>query len=280
LKAFPDDVYLAVAKQKSPKSEYMDKKWGELWDAFEQSGFLPGAVDVIKNNMPASDRQQAEEVFAQATELLGDIDWLAFIENQFAFGMRFEEYKGLSQNPNDYIPSFAFLSLLDDAIVEQQFTGISELAAKVSEFHEVIQFESTETTFKLSITEAQVTFEVYGERIGSIILVSLHEGFAKEMVTLLTEEGGNHLINHTRITPIWSTGFPCLIPSSAILTGARFWISFSQPSPMESNQITIPILRSWNLFSGLLTVYLRKFASSSEPPPSDASKVIRLLKNR
>ena len=152
-KAIPDDVFIASVERHNPEREFLEKYWGEVWDAFMKSGVIEDGLELALSALDDEQGAELNRIKDRFTELFAAGDWKALGSGQVAFGERFAARKSgelgsvakLVIGPPDFVMMFRNT----DEIAEKNFnamTGILKAAVEEinSAANEELQIEQSE----------------------------------------------------------------------------------------------------------------------------------------
>lgn len=86
--AVPDDVFLCVAERPNPEREFLNAYWGEVWEAFQDSGVCEEAMDTITLLLDEEQQAEVERLMDRAHTLIEGVDWEALGGRELVFAER------------------------------------------------------------------------------------------------------------------------------------------------------------------------------------------------
>lgn len=88
-RAIPADAFIAVAARANPERAYLDEYWGEVIQAFMDSGVLDDVWDLITNAMNEEQLETVEDVRDRFGELCQRVDWCDLFGGEMVHAGRF-----------------------------------------------------------------------------------------------------------------------------------------------------------------------------------------------
>lgn len=86
-KGISSDAYIYVRATHNHERGFLDPCWDRVLKAFNESGIVEEVKGIVSEMMGASDTQALESMIGPYMDLLKAVDWGAFIEDEFVFGV-------------------------------------------------------------------------------------------------------------------------------------------------------------------------------------------------
>ena len=100
----PNDVFLYTAARHNPEREFLDRYWGEVFEALRQSGVGDDAIELLGSllGLDAEQAAEVERLKQRASQLLAGVDWKQLAGKEFVFAERFVPPAGISDQRPPY----------------------------------------------------------------------------------------------------------------------------------------------------------------------------------
>lgn len=87
-RAVPNDVFLYVAGQDNPEHEFLDRYWGEVFDALAECGVVEDLMEVVGSFLGEEEMAEVERLKERASQLLAGVDWEQLASREMVFAER------------------------------------------------------------------------------------------------------------------------------------------------------------------------------------------------
>jgi hypothetical protein len=182
--AVPDDVFLCVVTQHNPDRAFLDRYWGEVFDALVQTGVGDDVMELIGSFANAEQRAEIERLKGRALELIRGVDWKSLASKEMAFAERLPTPLLPSSGPVVIMPRMAFLFRGEDAAYN--YEGLVEILSAVAE-----EINRAIGSRLLIVDRAKLMG-------GDVARLMLANGHARAEISLtLTDEGAGRLAEIT-----------------------------------------------------------------------------------
>ena len=132
--AIPDDVFLFVQARHNPARQFLDGYWGEVLEAFHDSGIVADLLASIHFKSDAGDDEgHFERIKTRAGALVHAVDWSDLLGKEMAYAERMPDFANRPPGPDPGIPDFVFLFRNDPESTERNFKGLSAIAEAIVE---------------------------------------------------------------------------------------------------------------------------------------------------
>jgi len=116
-KYIPEDVWLYTSYAPTPEREFLDKHWGEVWQAIRDSGIGQDILRIMSSGMDAQDKASFDEFMQKARQLINGVVWEDLVGGHFVFAERF----------TDLVPDIIILLRPAPDTLEQNVNGLVEI---------------------------------------------------------------------------------------------------------------------------------------------------------
>ena len=191
----PDDVFLLASDSPNVEREFLDKYWGEVYDALRETGIGADAMELISSLLGEEQVAEVERLKALATELVDGVNWDDLVGKEFAFAMRMPPAIQEAGHVTIASPDQAWLFRGADGSGSQNFTGlVAFLQAIVTEINKLAGQEvlGVLTTEEPGTQMARLAFPMppginYDLRIaqrGDLIIIALGNEMMPDILAL------------------------------------------------------------------------------------------------
>lgn len=197
LSAIPDDVLLVVDGRHNPERQFIEDYWREVQQAFEKSGVVKDAIELVFTHLTEDQQSEANRVLERFTELVKAVDWHGLGAGEVAFTERMmtpqRTNSGLTMGPPDMVVLFRG----DPAIAGKNYAGLTALLdAGVDEINKAagvtLKTERTKrgaaelATFDVTQSVPQAPrIPITVGRSGDVLLISLGTKLRDDVLDLL-----------------------------------------------------------------------------------------------
>ena len=89
--AVPDDVFICVAGRHNAERKFLEDYWGEVIDAFKQTGITSDVMELLGSFLGDEQRAEVDRLKERASQLLDGVDWKALGGGEMVFAERLGE---------------------------------------------------------------------------------------------------------------------------------------------------------------------------------------------
>lgn len=86
--AIPDDMFIVTANRPNPERQFLDDYWGEVCQAFEDSGTVAEVLDLVISFSDEDQRAEIRRIQDKFTKLIDAVEWSRLASKEIAFGER------------------------------------------------------------------------------------------------------------------------------------------------------------------------------------------------
>jgi tetratricopeptide (TPR) repeat protein len=203
----PDDVFLFVEMRRNPERGFVEKYWGEVFEALEQSGIGADLFELIASlaRFDAGARAEIERIKQRATDLVRAVDWDQLAGQEIVFAERFEAPIEMSrQRPPVMIANMVWICRGGPEGVSENYAAlVAILDALVEEVNraagaEVLSVERTsrgETEISsvdfLGMVPGAPALPLYVAMRQDVLIIALREALFAD-VTAMLEGSSSH----------------------------------------------------------------------------------------
>ena len=166
--AIPNDVFLYVAQRHNPEREFLDRYWGEVFEALAQSGIGEDLLDLLGSLLGAEQAAEVERLRERASQLLDGVDWEQLAGQEMVFAERFDPPTQISdQDPPIPMAEIVWLLRGSGEGAAQNYEGlVAILEAMAEEVNKALGAEAlhVEKTTRM------------GTRVASLDLLAVRPG--------------------------------------------------------------------------------------------------------
>ena len=87
-RAVPNDVFFYVAERHNPEREFLERYWGEVFEALSQSGVGNDLLELIGSLFGAEQKAEFDRLKERASQLLAGVDWKQLAGKEMVFAER------------------------------------------------------------------------------------------------------------------------------------------------------------------------------------------------
>ncbi len=165
MQAVPSDVFLCVAARHNPQREFLDRYWGEVFDALLRSGIGDDIGQLIISFLGPDQRTEFARLKARALELSAGVDWRQLFAGEMVFAERlpapvWRARGGVTMGP----PEMAWLFRGETAGSAANYAGLAAIIDAL-----VVEINQAAGREVLVVHRA-------GHAGADMVLVQLHEG--------------------------------------------------------------------------------------------------------
>ena len=84
-RAVPNDVFFYVAERHNPEREFLERYWGEVFEALSQSGVDKDLLELIGSLFGAEQKAEFDRLKERASQLLAGVDWKQLAGKEMVF---------------------------------------------------------------------------------------------------------------------------------------------------------------------------------------------------
>jgi tetratricopeptide (TPR) repeat protein len=88
MNAIPDDMFVVTASRPHPQRQFLDDYWGQVWQAFEDSGTTGEVLELVLSFTDDEHRSKFNRIRKHFTGLAGNVQWSELGSKEVAFGER------------------------------------------------------------------------------------------------------------------------------------------------------------------------------------------------
>ncbi|MCC7291037.1 MAG: hypothetical protein IT449_03125 [Phycisphaerales bacterium] len=134
-KFVPGNAWMYIHHVDNAERAFIEKEWGEVFDAFHKSGILNDVKNFALSNMPSEeDRKKATEVLDTVIKLVEGVEWEKLAAKEFAFAERLAPP----------LPEYIFLFRGADGSGEKNFQGLLEILKTIASLKADLQLKQAE----------------------------------------------------------------------------------------------------------------------------------------
>lgn len=253
VRAVPNDVFLCVAGQHNPEREFLDRYWGEVWDALKQSGVGEDLLELIGTFLDAEQNAEVQRLRERVSRLLEGVDWERLIGGEVVFAERLSFQ--VSHNVSMGVPDMVWLARGDREGAAHNFEGLAAiLGAMVEEINNAAGADL------LAVARTERT----GAKIASVNLLAMVPGAP---MMLLTVAQRDDVVFITLGDEMLSDVLGLLSGSASkgtLADEARFKAAFAALPPLEDSMVFFDMQTMLKPLRGLM-----KVATSEIKSPPD-----------
>lgn len=135
----PNDVFLYVAERHSSEREFLDRYWGEVFEALWQSGVGGDLLDLLDSLLGADQKAEVERIKERAAQLLAGVDWKGLAVKETVFAERLPLPMRLPNRGVVMMPQMVWLLRGSGEGAAQNFEGLTAiLDAMVDEMNRLV----------------------------------------------------------------------------------------------------------------------------------------------
>ena len=130
----PNDVFLFAAQRHSPEPGFLDRYWGEVFDALADSGVGNDLIDLFTLLLDEKQSVELERIKNRMSRLIDGVDWQRLPGQEFVFAERFDPPESISdQHPPLMMANLIFISRGSVDGVAENYAGLVEILEAIVE---------------------------------------------------------------------------------------------------------------------------------------------------
>jgi len=182
-KAVPSDVFIAIVAKANPEREYLCEYWGEVTQAFLDSGILGDIWSMITDAVPDENLDEFEDAEERFGELLTAVDWGELLEKEMIYTGRYRSFSA---------GGMTYEGLLAGRMSkEKAAANYAALKAILQEIEKLVATQAGEGVVVVTETkEGDLSFTTFGP--SEVPDVGISIGVRKDVI--MVSFGGNGLL--------------------------------------------------------------------------------------
>lgn len=199
----PDDVCAFTACAHNAERDFLDRYWGEVFEAVRESGIGPDVVELVGTFIPESEQEQIDELKELASKLIAGVNWSGLVGGETAFAMRpmkvVQFWSNVMMPPPDEVwlfrgsvglaaENFTGLVAILDAMAEQ-INGMLESEVMKVEKGEQFGARTASLDLLAMIPVPGLSMKVSVAHRGDMIVIALGERMLTDVLALMDGKG-------------------------------------------------------------------------------------------
>jgi tetratricopeptide (TPR) repeat protein len=131
--AVPDDVFVYTAVRHNPERGFLDRYWGEVFDALAQCGVGEDLLDLVSSLLGAEHKDEVARLKERASQLLAGVDWGQLAAKEMVFAERLPPPMRISPRGIVMPPNWIWLFRGSGEGPAQNFEGLAAILEGVAE---------------------------------------------------------------------------------------------------------------------------------------------------
>lgn len=264
-RAAPADAFITVAARGNAERKFLTEYWGDVSQAFWDSGIVTDVWDLIIESVPDEDLAEVEEIKRKFGTLCEQIGWGEIFEKEMLYSARFS-----SLGPQ--VPFFYEGMLLgrcrNTEIAAKNYNAIKSL---LSELSKLIEAKAGESILNLTTDERDDGLTVTKCTVVPAPFIEINLAVKKDM--LLITFGSPKVFADT-IQNLSDSK-----EAKRIVDTPRFKAAFEALPPAEDTVVFFDADRMIGMFRNLANMMERQAApaAGSDAPPSEEQQVGKIM---
>lgn len=247
-KAAPADTFILVAARTNSERAFLDEYWGEVHQAFMDSGILSDIWEMVSDKVPDEALDEFEEVSERVGELCGKVQWCSLFEKEFVHIGRFINPAEIKLRTPPY-EGLLMGRMASAQAAQENYDALKEIAAETGK---LIQKH----------TQAAVEVAERKESGGQVTAIRFQSGYGLSIGrrddVILLGLGRDAIVNEAFGLLSGSTSAKGMTDSS------RFRKAFDQLPPAEDTFVFFDVDRMLSAISGMIRRYHDAAADESQ----------------
>ncbi|MCO6438776.1 MAG: DUF3352 domain-containing protein [Phycisphaerae bacterium] len=200
--AVPADVFLCVAGRTDKESQFVEEYWGEVFEAFHNSGILEDLMGMMTGALGSSQQAQVDEYRTMIHDLITGVDWSGLAAKEMVYAQRMAKVRQQGDNISMGPPDMLWLFRGESDSVAKNEQGlkailktlkdeVAKLAPDDPMDMETTKVEGADVTV-LRIRDMQPPMSISLARKDDVIVLGFGD-IANEALALMNKSGGKSL---------------------------------------------------------------------------------------
>ncbi len=160
----PADVWMYIHGVHNDERAFLEKEWGEVFDAFMASGVLDEFKTLMMSQMGEEERTEAEGALSTALTLIKQVDWAGLASREAAFAYRLNDIKmGPNGEPSPDFFDYIALFRGSPESMDKNTEGLVAILKQLADLSEEVTLEQPDpqkSHWKLGIAGAPFSFQL------------------------------------------------------------------------------------------------------------------------
>ncbi len=132
IKAVPDDVFVCTAGRHNTERAFLDKYWGEVFDALKASGIGGDLMGLLSSNLGEEERTAIEQLKERTKQLLDGVDWKALGGGEVVFAERLGKVVKAGDSVVMWPPDLLFLIQGSKGSAAKNYEGLVAILQSIA----------------------------------------------------------------------------------------------------------------------------------------------------